>query len=137
MYRGMTRFLKEDALKPSQTKSKTQIQKEAKAKSYQVIHRSNAWSELIEKQFPDAIRLSIHPQVCGSKKLGIRLISDESWMTPWHGVAVEFKDGIALLKNHEAISLGANLIRDAKGRASHYELLDSTLDSIQEVLDAD
>lgn len=122
MYCGITRFLFEDATHAEQTKSRSSVQKESRAKAYEVIRRSNAWSELIEERFPDAVRLSIHPQVCGSKKLGIRLIGNESWMTPWHGVAVEVKDKFVLLKRSEAEALGAKLIHSTDGRPSHYKM---------------
>ncbi len=58
MYCGITRFLVEDSTFPGQTKTRSAIQKECRAKSYEVILRSNAWSELIAKRFPDAVRLS-------------------------------------------------------------------------------
>lgn len=125
MYCGITRFLVEDSTFPGQTKSRTAIQKECKAKTYEVIHRSNAWSELISQRFPAAVRLSIHPQICGSKKLGIRLIGNESWITPWHGVAVKTNEGFMLLKRREAEAMGAQLAFSANGRPSHYELIKS------------
>ncbi|HAT6348268.1 TPA: L-tyrosine/L-tryptophan isonitrile synthase family protein [Legionella pneumophila] len=123
MYSGITRFLFEDAMHAGQTKSRTAIQKESRSKAYEVIRRSNAWSALISEHFPGAVRLSIHPQTCGSKKLGIRLIGNESWMTPWHGVAVESKKGYVLLKRSEAEALGAKLICSSDGRHSHYQLM--------------
>jgi pyoverdine/dityrosine biosynthesis protein Dit1 len=123
MYCGITRFLFEDSLYPGQTKSRAALQKESRSKAYEVIRRSNAWSELIAERFPEAVRLSIHPQTCESKKLGIRLIANESWMTPWHGVAVDTNDGHILLKRSQAEELGAQLIYSANGRPSHYKLL--------------
>ena len=123
MYCGITRFLFEDAMHQGQTQSRSAIQKESRYKAYEVIRRSNAWSQLLEEHFPNAVRLSIHPQTCGAKKLGIRLISNESWMTPWHGVAVERQDGYVLLKRSEAEALGAKLIYSADGRGSHYQLM--------------
>lgn len=122
MYCGITRFLVEDSHFPGQTKSRAAIQKECKAKAYEVIRRSNAWSELIEDYFPEAVRLSIHPHECGSKKLGIRLIGTESWMTPWHGVAVKTQNGFVLMKQAEAHALGYQLVFGSKGRASHFEI---------------
>jgi pyoverdine/dityrosine biosynthesis protein Dit1 len=124
MYCGITRFLFEDAIHKSQNKSRTTIQKEARDKAYEVIRRSNAWSDLIEEYFPEAVRLSIHPQTCGAKKLGIRLIGNESWMTPWHGVAVESQSGYVLLKRSEAEAIGAKLMYSADGRRSHYTLVE-------------
>ncbi|WP_419420174.1 L-tyrosine/L-tryptophan isonitrile synthase family protein [Legionella sp. D16C41] len=122
MYRGITRFLFEDAMHIDQIKSRSAIQKEARSKAYEVIRRSNAWSQLIAEYFPEAVRLSIHPQPCGAKKLGIRLVGNESWMTPWHGVAVQREEGYILLKRAEAEALGAKLISSADGRHSHYTL---------------
>jgi pyoverdine/dityrosine biosynthesis protein Dit1 len=122
MYCGIARFLFEDAVYPGQTKSRAAIQKESRSKAYEVIRRSNAWSELVEDHFSDAVRLSIHPQSCGSKKLGIRLIGNESWMTPWHGVAVDTVDGYVLLKRSEAENLGAQLVYSTDGRPSHYSM---------------
>ncbi|BBM83728.1 L-tyrosine/L-tryptophan isonitrile synthase family protein [Candidatus Uabimicrobium amorphum] len=123
MYCGITRFLFEDAVHPGQTKSRAAVQREARAKSYEVIRRSNAWTELIAEYFPQAVRLSIHPQVCGSKKLGIRLIANESWMTPWHGVAVETDEGFVLMKRFQAEDLGAKLVYSSNGRPSHFTLV--------------
>lgn len=121
LYCGMTRFLFEDAMTPGQSRSRASIQKESRARAYQVIQRSNAWSEIIEDLFPDAIRLSIHPQSCGSKKLGIRLLEANNWMTPWHGVAVKEEGRFHLLKRSEAEARGARL-EHVDGKASHYVL---------------
>lgn len=122
VYCGMTRFLVEDALHPGQTKSKSAIQRECRHRAYEMITRSNAWSDLIAERFPNAIRLSIHPQACGSKKMGIQLLKSELWMTPWHGVAVETKGEITLMKRWEAEKHGAKLVLDRNGRSSHFRM---------------
>lgn len=137
LYLGITRFLVEDSIYPGQTKSRSSIQKESKMKSLEVIQRSNAWSELISNRFPEAVRLSIHPQSCGSQKLGIRLIANESWMTPWHGVALKTDNGFKLVKRKEAEGLGAELVLSADGRPSHYELKKvSTCHLVEETIEA-
>ncbi len=122
MYCGITRFLFEDSLYPGQTKSRTAIQKDSKIRAYEVIRRSNAWSQLIAERFPNAVRLSIHPQTCGAEKLGIRFIGTESWMTPWHGVVVNTAQGFVLMKRWEAEKLSAQLVKDSEGLPSHYQL---------------
>jgi pyoverdine/dityrosine biosynthesis protein Dit1 len=122
MYCGITRFLVEDSIFPGQIKSRSAIQKECRIKAFEVIRRSNAWSELIAQRFPEALRLSIHPQTCGSKKLGIRLIGAESWLTPWHSVAVKTHEGFVLRKRTEAEALGAQLVLSPSGRPSHFEI---------------
>jgi pyoverdine/dityrosine biosynthesis protein Dit1 len=125
LYCGITRFLFEDALFPGQTKSRTTLQKESRVRAYEVIQRSKAWGDLVEVRFPDAVRLSIHPQSCGAKKLGIRLLGfthrPENWQTPWHGVAVDVGGQFMLLKRAQAETLGAHLIHQG-GRPSHYVL---------------
>ena len=122
MYCGLVKFLVEDALSPEMTKSKSQIQKESRKKAYLMIQRSNAWTRLIAEKFPHAVRLSIHPQDCGSEKLGIQLLGTETWMTPWHGVAVKIDHEFVLMKRWQAQELGAVLIHNKKGRPSHFEV---------------
>jgi pyoverdine/dityrosine biosynthesis protein Dit1 len=121
-YCGTTRFLVEDTSFPGQTKSKNALQKECKAKAYEVMRRSNAWTDLIAEYFPDALRLSIHPQACASKKLGIQLVGASNWMTPWHGVAVDIGSNFVLMKRSQAEELGAKLILDSDARPSHFKL---------------
>jgi len=125
LYCGITRFLFEDALFPGQNQSRTALQKSSRRRAYEVIQKSSAWSELIEVRFPDAVRLSIHPQGCGAKKLGIRLIEPDHWQTPWHGVAVDLGGRFVLLKRAQAELIGATLVHRA-GRPSHYVLSDQT-----------
>lgn len=124
---GITRFLVEDQSHIDHTKSRTKIQKDAKERAYQVILRSNAWSEFIADHFPGAIRLSIHPQACGAQKLGIQLVGKETWMTPWHGVAVAQQDEFTLMKRSQAESLKATLVYGESGQASHFVLKDPPL----------
>ncbi len=124
MYCGITRFLVEDATRFGQTQSRTAVQKECRNRAHEVIQRSNAWSELIANQFPEAVRLSIHPQSCGAKKIGIRLVGAESWMTPWHSVAVDLGGRFILLKRSQAEALGAQIVYSA-GRPSHYHLTET------------
>ena len=129
LYCGITRFLFEDAMHPGQSRSRTAVQKECRLRAYDVILRSNAWSELIAERFPAAVRLSIHPQTCGSKKLGIQLLGDSSWMTPWHGVAVDTGHQFVLMKRWEAEKLGSILVKNSVGRASHFQLPSSHIAS--------
>lgn len=122
-YCGITRFLVEDAMHPEQSRSRNAVQKACRPRAYVVIQRSRAWSQLIAERFPHAVRLSIHPQTCGTSKLGIRLMEAENWMTPWHGVAMEVDENFVLLKRAQAEALGARLIY-RESRPSHYELTD-------------
>lgn len=124
LYCGITRFLVEDAHTPGQVKSRTAIQKDCRERAYTVIQRSNAWSGWVEAHFPSAVRLSIHPQNCGSRKFGIRLMEPDQWITPWHGVAVERDGQFVLMKRSKAEELGARLVT-LNGQPSHYVLEES------------
>lgn len=120
LYCGITRFLLEDAMRPGITISKTALQKDSRRRAYDVILRSRAWDQCLAKYFPEAVRLSIHPQVCGGRKIGIHLMeTEEEWLTAWHSVAVEVNGRFRLMKRADAESLGAQLVL-ADGRPSHY-----------------
>ncbi|MET8624001.1 isocyanide synthase family protein [Kitasatospora sp. NPDC004669] len=119
LYRGITRFLTEDAVGFPGTKSA--LQRECRRRAYGVIQRSRAWGELIAEQHPRSVRLSIHPQPAGVLKFGIRLLeAADAWMTPWHSAVLHRPDGTwELLRNEEAARLGRPVMRE--GRPSHYE----------------
>ncbi|MFJ8621493.1 L-tyrosine/L-tryptophan isonitrile synthase family protein [Kitasatospora sp. NPDC093550] len=119
LYRGITRFLTEDAVDFPGTRSA--LQRECRRRAYGVIQRSRAWGELIAEQHPRAVRLSIHPQPAGVAKFGIRLLAAaDVWTTPWHSSVLHRTDGSwELLRSEEAAELGRPVLRD--GRPSHYE----------------
>lgn len=122
MYIGITKFLFDDMCGMDKYKgcSKNFIQKRARTNAYRVIQRSNAWSNLIEKQFPDSIRLSIHPQRRSSIKIGINLLkSNDIWLTPWHAVALKRGDEVLLFKRNE-IDESSTAMVYADGYPSHF-----------------
>ncbi|MGH3468408.1 MAG: L-tyrosine/L-tryptophan isonitrile synthase family protein, partial [Thermocrispum sp.] len=121
LYRAITRFLFEDALTPQRTETRSALQRSARKRAYGVIRRSRAWGRLVADHFPNTVRLSIHPQRCGSPKFGIRLTPrNDTWLTPWHAVAVDSPDGFVLRRRDEAERHGARPVR-RNGRLSHYE----------------
>ncbi|MGQ3887894.1 L-tyrosine/L-tryptophan isonitrile synthase family protein [Legionella sp. CNM-1927-20] len=112
-FNGIHRFIIEDQLYLRRDISKNQIRKEAKQVAYEVLRRSNAWSNLLANHFPYAVRLSIHPQPCGSEKLGIQFLpSTNCWATPWHNVLLKNRHSWQLIKRAEAERLGATLNHD-------------------------
>jgi pyoverdine/dityrosine biosynthesis protein Dit1 len=121
-YLGLTRFLLEDMLTPDYRGSRRALQKRARHAAYHLLQRSDAWSNLLAERFPHAVRLSIHPQPCGSAKLGIHLMdaAKDNWLTPWHGTAVEVDDERwVLMKREQAEALDVELVHIA-GQPSHY-----------------
>jgi pyoverdine/dityrosine biosynthesis protein Dit1 len=125
LYRGITRFLVEDADTPDYHGSRAALQRECRERAYGVIQRSNAFGKLVTARFPDAVRLSIHPQPCGSAKLGTHLVeTQDNWLTPWHSTAVDVGGRFVLMKRYQAEAMGARLVY-VGGRPSHYIARDS------------
>lgn len=122
LYRAITRFMFEDNLVPGYTGSRSALQKKAKLLSVKVIQRSWAWGELLAQEFPNAIRLSIHPQPASSLKIGVHMMpAHDSWITPWHGVAVDMGDNVMLMNRKDAQRVGARLIMH-DDQPSHYAI---------------
>ncbi|MCP3798440.1 isocyanide synthase family protein [Allokutzneria sp. A3M-2-11 16] len=122
MYRGIVRFLVEDQWNSAYEGTRSALQRECRARAYGVVGRSRSWGKLLAERFPDAVRLSIHPQPCASEKIGILLASaDDVWLTPWHAVAVEQDGGFTLMKREHAEQAGARLVF-VDGHPSHYVL---------------
>ncbi|ACT07955.1 Pyoverdine biosynthesis protein [Dickeya chrysanthemi Ech1591] len=122
MYKGVTRFLCEDygGMEEFAGVSNAQIQKVARVAAYRVIQRSEAWSQHLEEKFPQAVRLSIHPQFRISKKIGIKLAPvRDRWRTPWHSVAVKRGADIYLEKRSNVDERHHHLIFKS-GRPFHY-----------------
>ncbi|MGH3718657.1 MAG: L-tyrosine/L-tryptophan isonitrile synthase family protein [Pseudonocardiaceae bacterium] len=120
IFNGVHRFLLEDQAMLQPDASRNSLRQQCKDRAYELVRRSNAWSRLVSETFPDAVRLSIHPQPCHSEKIGFHLIrTANNWLTPWHGVAVEVADGVVLVKRWEAEKLRASLVR-RHGRPSHF-----------------
>lgn len=125
MYRGICKFLTEDfsGLDEFKNWSKNQILGVARINAYRVIQRSNAWTNLLKDKFPNAVRLSIHPQPRVSEKIGIFLMdSDDIWRTPWHSVVIKNKNGFSLVPRHEAEASNAHLVFE-DGRPSYFNCL--------------
>lgn len=119
LFNGIHRFIYEDQLSMFEL-SKNQVKIITKEIAYRVIQRSNAWSRFVEKHFPGAVRLSIHPQACGSEKLGIMLLqSVDVWATPWHRVVLFDGKNHVLIRKKEAEALGAQPVF-ANNQFSHY-----------------
>lgn len=120
IFDGIHRFLFEDRIALSEGRSRNMVRGETKIRAYQVIQRSDAWSALVENFFPEALRLSIHPQAPHSRKIGIHMMrTRDNWLTPWHGVALDEGDGVRLVKREEAEQLGATVVMRG-GRPSHF-----------------
>jgi pyoverdine/dityrosine biosynthesis protein Dit1/AcrR family transcriptional regulator len=117
---GLHRFVFEDLVVLHPELSRTAVRKLARGRAIEVLRRSRAWGRLVAAQFPDALRLSIHPQGAVSDKIGVHLLpTDDVWLTPWHAVAVVAPDGVHLAKRADAEAAGAVLV-EVEGRPDHF-----------------
>jgi pyoverdine/dityrosine biosynthesis protein Dit1 len=125
MYKGITRFLFEDynGLSIFDGESKTTIQKLARESAYRVIQRSNAWGRLVAQHLPTAVRLSIHPQPRISTKIGVNLVQNDQWATPWHSVVLANSDGYTLMPRHEAENIHNVALIFENGQPSYYRVM--------------
>ncbi len=122
LWSGIHRFLFEDDVVRCPELSRNQVRDRSKLRAYEVIQRSQSFSNLVQSRFTGALRLSIHPQLRAAKKLGIQLVpSDDRWATPWHNVLVMTPDGARLMHRARAEELGAQL-RFMHDKFAYFEL---------------
>lgn len=122
LFNGLHKFLLEDELVLNTDISKNKANQETKVRAYELLRRSDAWSQLLQKKFPDALRLSIHPYDIEHEKFGIKLINSSSkWATPWHNVMVKIKDRFELMHLKEAMELQASP-KFLEGKYAYYEI---------------
>lgn len=122
LFNGLHKFLLEDELELNPTISKNKASQETKLRTYELMRRSDAWSELLNGVFPDELRLSIHPYKIEHEKFGIKLISSSSkWATPWHNVTVKIRDRFELMHLKEALSMNA-IPKFAKDKYAYFEI---------------
>ncbi len=105
---AMTRFMLEDDYDAHVSRSRSAAKRIAKRQALAVLQRSWAWGALLAELFPEAVRLSIHPQSAGAIKFGIHLSEERNaWMTPWHGVLLKDGNRSHMVRRHQAEALGA------------------------------
>lgn len=120
MFNGIHRFLFEDLVVLHPEISRTKVRNWSKEVSYEVIQRSNAWSNVVELHFPHAVRLSIHPQAVTSKKIGVQLLpSNSQWRTPWHSAVLFDGQRHTLVRRQDAEAMGA-VLTHAEGRYAFF-----------------
>ncbi|CAG8267028.1 unnamed protein product [Penicillium salamii] len=94
-YRGYIKFLTKDLehtfVGSNSSKRSHKLKLEAIAK--QMIARGKAFAEAIKANYPDHVRLSIHPS-CGSTKISIQVLPLAKFaITPWHSSPCFTLDG--------------------------------------------
>jgi pyoverdine/dityrosine biosynthesis protein Dit1 len=111
LYRGMIRFLELD-LAIRDYPSNSQLHKEAKRVARTMMFRNEAYSALIKSEFPNYIRLSMHPSENNGTKYSFQLIpSPKAWTSPWHCAMLLNSEGIyETIHKKDAIAAGHELV---------------------------
>lgn len=110
LYNGMQMFMREDKIWGNDMSRKS-IDREVKSMTRQMMIRNEAYSNLIDKEFSDSIRVSIHPSTNNGHKYSINLVScSDGWSSPWHrSLAVTRDRKKLLIKRVDAESAGFEL----------------------------
>ncbi|KAM3448332.1 hypothetical protein MY3296_007866 [Beauveria thailandica] len=95
LYRGFSKFMLEDLVRNKYTKhlSRTQVRKVAARVAFEMIHRNQAYSNLVEAVFPRHIRLSIHAHDNSGPKFGVNLLGRNAKATNTLPLVLEHQDG--------------------------------------------
>lgn len=111
LYRGMIRFMNED-LAIKNYPSGNQLQKAAKILAREMMFRNEAYSHLVQDQFADHIRLSMHPSINSGAKYSFQLIpSKNARHSPWHSALLINKDGgFETIHRKDAVAKGFELV---------------------------
>lgn len=93
LYKGMIRFMNLD-IAIRDYSSKSQLQKHAKIMARTMMFRNEAYSKLVQSEFSDHIRLSMHPSINNGTKFSFQLIrSEHAWTSAWHCALMIREDG--------------------------------------------
>lgn len=110
LYRGMIIFMEEE-LAMRTFPSKSQLTKAAKIMAREAMFRNEAYSALIQHNFTDSIRLSIHHSTNDGTKYSFQLIPGHAVHSPWHSCLVVHKDNtFETMHRKDAIATGYELV---------------------------
>lgn len=114
LYRGMIRFMNLDLAIKDFT-SNTQLQKASKIQAKEMMFRNEAYSKLVQTQFSDHIRLSMHQSVNNGTKYAFQLIKgtpDKIFTSAWH-CALAIVDGeFETIHKRDAVARGLELVNN-------------------------
>lgn len=113
LYNNLATFAKHDLIMRPDESGKA-FKRRCRNAALRVLARSKAWANLIATNYPNAIRVSIHPYRDVSEKFPIMLVPayDKRWRTPWHNVPIisgvtPFNTSVKLIHRKHAEADGA------------------------------
>lgn len=122
LYRGMIRFGTEE-LANMTWPSPTQLQKAAKAFARETMLRNQAYTDLMSAEFPNAIRISMHPSINDGSKYSIQLLpgtKEKVCFSAWHcAILIDKQGDIQTVHRKDAELAGYKMINMA-GRPFYF-----------------
>jgi len=121
LYRGMIYFMNGD-LAIREYPSRSQLQKHSKIVAREMMFRNEAYSRMIQHEFADHIRLSMHQSVNNGTKYSFQLIpGPKAKHSPWHSALLINKDGtLETIHKAEAFERKAELV-DKDGQPYYFQ----------------
>jgi pyoverdine/dityrosine biosynthesis protein Dit1 len=120
LYRGMIIFMTEE-FAMMDFPSRNQREKFAKIKAREAMFRNEAYSAMVQENFKDHIRLSMHNSTNDGTKYSIQLIHGKYKYSPWHSCLVVHADGtLETVHRGEAVSKGYELVNQ-DGRPYYFQ----------------
>ncbi|KAJ4985687.1 Spore wall maturation protein DIT1-like protein 3 [Stagonosporopsis vannaccii] len=122
-YCGYLKFLSLDLadtypIGPGRTKSAFKRGIEVIAKS--MLKRGEAFALAVRENFPDHVRLSIHPST-GENKISINVLPVQKVLTPWHSAVAIMVDGTVIAGQRKSFEEDANMeLVYEDGRPSYF-----------------
>ncbi len=120
LYKGMIRFVTAD-IAMYDFASNSQLHKQAKILARNMMFYNEAYSKLVQDQFKDSIRLSMHPSINNGVKYSFQLIPGQNTHhSPWHAALVTDGTGtFSTMHRKDADEAGFQLIYK-DGRPYYY-----------------
>lgn len=120
LYRGMIRFMEEE-LANRTFASKRQHHLAAKALARAMMFRNEAYSQLATTEFPNRIRLSMHPSTNNGKYSFQLIPSPKAWTSPWHCALLIESDGTYATVHRKDAELAGHELVLREGRPYYYQ----------------
>lgn len=112
MYKGMIHFMEGD-LAIHTYNSRNQLHKAAKDMARKMMMRNEAYSALVNDNFKDYVKLSMHPSENNGKKYSFQLIpglSENITQSPWHSSLLKDNNGFKTIHKKQALEAGYELV---------------------------
>ncbi|KAF8322303.1 hypothetical protein DL93DRAFT_2223886 [Clavulina sp. PMI_390] len=135
-YRGYLRFLKLDLQNSTLCPggkvigelSRRQRDRSLGLIAKEMIKNGARFSSLVERAFPNAIRLSIHPHTNAGPKFAMKIFQNvELSCTPWHNTAIMARNGSLMIQHNSTVDRTTHELVARYGRPYYWREIDPAM----------